>query len=146
MRQRERPVLNQHWSFWAVTAVVAGISAFSILVIVIGLPGSYIEVSETCSNGNLCVQTTQSGTYLSSTPVAVIPLLLGVVVALGVFRQRTAVSWAGMIGLLVFTFVSMFSLGLLYLPFTIVLFVILAARVNRAPGQKVPPSLTPESG
>ena len=147
VRQRELPVLNQHWSVWAVTAVVAGISAFSILVIVIGLPGSYIEVSETCSNGNLCVQTTQSGTYLSPTPLAVIPWLLGVVGALGVLKHQAAISWSGISGLLVFCSMTVFSIGLLYLPFALSLLGILAAiRVNRAQGHKVPQGLTSESG
>jgi hypothetical protein len=100
------------------TIAIVGLSVFFIVV---GLPYSYTSVSEHCSIGTRCIETQQSGASFVQAPIAVIPLLAGVVVAIGLFKSRVALSWVGMVGLLVFSFVGLFSIGLLYLPFAIVL-------------------------
>ena len=138
------PLNQRPWIVWTVLVVAGVVVGISIFIMIIGVPYSYVSVTETCAIGNPCVQTTQSGTYLDPTPVTIIPLLLGAVVALGVFKQWAAISWAGMTGLLFFSFVSIFSIGLLFLPFAIALFGLLAVvRIGRALKQEVPRSLTP---
>ncbi len=102
-------------------SLVIAITGLSVFLIIVGLPGSYTSVSEQCSVGSQCVQTQQSGTYLVQTPVAAIPLSMGALVALGLVVNRMALSWAGMVGLLAFSFISLFSIGLLYMPFVITL-------------------------
>jgi hypothetical protein len=91
-----------------------------------------MSVSESCSVGNQCVETRQSGTYLAQTPAAVIPLLAGAVVAIGLLKNRMVLSWVGIVGLLVFSFVSMLSIGLLYMPFAIGLVGLLSVIQSRS--------------
>ena len=110
------------------TIAIVGLSVFFILI---GLPGSYASVSRQCSIGNPCFETQQSGTYLTQEPLAVIPLLTGAAVAVGLFRNRMALSWAGIVGLLVFSFVSLFSIGLLYMPLAITLVSLLSVIQSR---------------
>jgi hypothetical protein len=101
--------------------LLIAISGLSVFLIVVGLPMSYASVSESCSNGNPCVQTQQSGTSFMQVPAAGIPLVIGGVVAFGLVKNRTAITWAGLVGLLIFSFVSLFSVGILYFPFAIAL-------------------------
>jgi hypothetical protein len=107
------------------------IAGLSVFFIVVGLPGSYASVSESCSIGNQCIETQQSGTFLAQTPAAVIPLLAGAAVAIGLLKNRMALSWVGIVGLLVFSFVSLFSIGLLYMPFAIALVSLLSVIQSR---------------
>lgn len=107
---------------------IVGLSAFFVIV---GLPGSYASVSEQCSLGNQCVQTQRSGTYFVQTPIAVIPLSMGAMVAVGLVKNRMALSWAGMVGLLAFSFVSLVSIGLLYMPFVAALVSLLSVIQSR---------------
>lgn len=102
-------------------ALLIAISALSAFLIVVGLPMSYGSTTESCSVGNPCVQSQRSGTSFVQVPAAAIPLLAGAVTALGLVKNRIALSWAGLVGLLVFSFVSLFSVGLLYFPFAIAL-------------------------
>ena len=115
------PVSNQSWSFRVALGIVIAIAGLSVFFIVVGLPGSYASVSENCSVGNQCVETRQSGTSFVQTPVAIIPLLAGAMVAIGLVKNRMTLSWVGMVGLLVFSFVGLLSIGLLYMPFAIAL-------------------------
>jgi hypothetical protein len=102
----------------ALLIVISGLSAFLIIV---GLPMSYASATESCSVGNPCVEVQQSGTSFAQVPAAAIPLLAGAVTVLGLVKNRIALSWAGLVGLLAFSFVSLFSVGLLYFPFAIAL-------------------------
>jgi hypothetical protein len=108
--------------------VIIGLSAFFILV---GLPGSYASVSRSCSIGSACIETQQSGTYLTQEPLAAIPLLGGAAVAIGLIKNWMALSWTGMVGLLIFSFVLFFSIGLLYMPFAIALVSLLSLIQSR---------------
>jgi hypothetical protein len=110
------------------TITIAGLSVFFIAV---GLPGSYAAVSEQCSVGTQCVETQQSGTYLAQEPIAIIPLLTGALVAVGLVKNWMVFSWVGMIGMLAFSFVSLTSIGLLYMPFAIVLVSLLSVIQSR---------------
>jgi hypothetical protein len=118
---------------------VVGLSVF---LVVVGLPGSYSSVSESCSLGNPCVVTRHSGTYLVQAPAAGIPLVAAVVVAVGLVKNRMALSWAGLAGLLVFAFISLFSVGLLYFPFAIALVGLLSVIQGRR-GAATDPNGTP---
>jgi len=84
-------------------------------------------VSEQCSLPNNCIQTMQSGTNFVPTQWAALPLVLGCILAFGVFKDRTTMSWATLVGLGVFSFISLVSIGLLYLPFVIALVGLLAS-------------------
>jgi hypothetical protein len=109
--------------------VVVGLSAFFLFV---GVPGSYQQVSEECSLPNDCVQTMQSGSNFTPTLWAALPLVLGSIIGMGVLESRTAVSWAGVLGLAAFSFLSLFSIGLLYFPLVLILVGLLASL--RGPG------------
>lgn len=127
-------------------AVAGAVVAISSFFVIVGLPYSYASVTEQCSAGNQCVQVTRLGSSFAPTQVAAIPLVLGVLVFLGVFKQRGVISWGGMIGLLVFSLVSLFSIGLLYLPFAMTLLGLLAAVWGRsASEQKLPQGPTADS-
>ena len=133
--RRKHPQLNfmEKGHAWIVKGVVAlaiatmAISAFFTLV---GLPYSYTSVAEECSIGNQCVQTTQSGSSFVPAQIAVIPLLLGGLVAVGAVVRRASVTWTGVVGLLAFSFISLVSLGILYLPLVIALVGLTAAATS----------------
>ncbi len=112
---------RQPWIIWAALVVTGSIVALSIFLALIGVPYSGVSVMEQCSAIGSCVQTTTYQSNLVPTSLAVIPLLAGVVVAVGLTRKRIVLSWAGTILLLGFSFVGLFSIGLLYMPFAIAL-------------------------
>ncbi len=113
--------------------VVAGIViALSVFIALVGLPSSEAVVSEQCTVGNPCVQTSTYSNVLTPAPVALLPLLTGVAVAVGLVKGRMAVSWIGTILLLVFSFIGGFSIGLLYMPLGIALVGLLAVLSSRA--------------
>lgn len=117
---------RQSWITWAALVVSGIIVALSVFFAVIGLPYSGVSVMERCSAGGQCVQTVTYQSNFVPTSLAVIPLLAGGFVALGLLRKRMALSWAGTILLLGFSIVSLFSIGLLYIPFAIALVGLLA--------------------
>jgi hypothetical protein len=123
----------------AALVVAIAIIAISSFFAFIGLPNSFVVVTEACSIGNACTQTTQQGTSFMTTPWAFLPLVLGGLVGYAMFKGRSGVAWAGIVGLLAFSFISMFSIGLLYLPFVIALVGLNAyASAQRASIPKVP--------
>lgn len=116
-----------------VALVVAGIViALSVFVAFVGLPSSEAVVSEQCTVGSPCVQTSTHSNVLTPAPVAFLPLLTGIAVAVGLVKGRMAVSWIGTILLLVFSFFGLFSIGLLYMPLGIALVGLLAVLSSRA--------------
>jgi hypothetical protein len=112
------------WAALVTAGVVAGLSAFFLFI---GLPDSYATAAEQCSLPSNCIQTMQSGTNFVPTQWAALPLVLGCIIAFGVFKYRTAISWAALAGLGVFSFISLVSIGLLYFPFVIALVGLLAS-------------------
>lgn len=121
----------QSWPVEVALGLIIAVVGLSVFLILIGLLGSYASVSEQCSIGNQCVETQQSGTYLIQEPLAAIPLLTGAALAIGLLKNRMALSWAGMVALLVFSFVSLVSIGLLYMPFAIALVSLLSVIQSR---------------
>jgi len=122
---------RQNWTVKVALGLIIAIVGLSVFFILIGLPGSYASVSEQCSIGNPCVETQQSGTYLTQEPLAAIPLLTGAAFAIGLLKNRMVLSWAGMVALLIFSFLSLVSIGLLYMPFAIALVGLLSVIQSR---------------
>ena len=113
--------------------VVAGITiAFSIFIVVVGLPSSELSTTEQCSIGSPCVQTSTYSSPFSPEPVALVPLLAGAGVVLGLAKKWFIVSWAGTFLLLGFSMVGLLSIGLLYMPLGIALVGLLGALSSRA--------------
>jgi hypothetical protein len=116
-----------------VALIVAGIViALSVFIALVGLPSSEAIVTEQCAVGSPCAQTSTYSNTLTTTPVALVPLLTGMVVAAGLVKGRMVVSWIGTILLLVFSFFGLFSIGLLYMPLGIALVGLLAVLSSRA--------------
>ncbi|MHB8568542.1 MAG: hypothetical protein ACYC9U_15815 [Nitrososphaerales archaeon] len=104
------------------TLVVALLSVF---IATIGLPASEESVSIQCSG---CVQTVQFSTFLVPTLLALIPLLIAIIIGAGLLIKHWMIlSWIGIIVLLGFSFISIFSMGVFYMPLAIGLVVALAA-------------------
>jgi len=101
----------------AATAVIA-ISSFFAFV---GLPYSYYSVTEVCSVGGPCGQMSQSGSLLVPIGQTFVPLTLGTLIAYAMFKQMKGVAWTGIVCLLAFSFLSLPSIGIIYLPFAIIL-------------------------
>lgn len=102
-------------------AVAGVVVALSIFIVFVGLPASEASISEQCIAGVQCTQSASSRSFLLSTPFAVIPFLSGVAVAAGLAKGWIAVSWGGAVSLLGFSFIGLFSIGLFYLPMSLVL-------------------------
>jgi hypothetical protein len=122
---------TQNWAVGAAVGVTLIIAALSVFLLVIGSPASEGSATGQCSTGNQCVFTQQFRNYFIPTPVATVPLLMGAVVALGLVKKRSFLSWSGTILLLIFSFVSIFSIGLFYFPFGIALVGFLAIIQNQ---------------
>jgi hypothetical protein len=68
-----------------------------------------------------------------------LPLVLGGLIGYAMFKGRNGIAWVGIVGLLAFSFVSLASIGLLYLPFVIALVGLNAyASAQRTSISKVP--------
>lgn len=103
-----------------ITLIIAAISVFLMLV-----GAQYAEVGANCYTAAEC-QSLSKAVFVPI-PQAIIPLLMGAVVALGLATKRMALVWSGTALLLFFSVLTGFSIGLLYLPFVIALFGLVAA-------------------
>jgi len=113
--------------------IVAGIViALSVFIVLVGLPSSKATLTEQCAAGNPCVQTSKYSNTLTPTSVAIVPMLTGIAVGVGLVKGRMVVSWIGTILLLTFSFFEGFSIGLLYMPLGIALVGLLAVLSSRA--------------
>jgi uncharacterized protein YqgC (DUF456 family) len=99
-------------------AAVIGPSSFFAFI---GLPYSYSSISLECSKGAPCIQTSLSSNQFVPAVQAYIPLALGGLIVYSMYKGLRGVAWAGIIGLLIFSFLSLPSIGVLYLPFAIAL-------------------------
>jgi hypothetical protein len=106
------------------------IAAISVFLVVIGSQYSGVSVTRQCSIGNQCTDTRQFLTKFVPEPVAIVPLLMGAVAALGLFTRRMILAWCGTTLLLFFSILAGFSIGLYYLPFTVTLFGLIAVIQN----------------
>ena len=112
----------RNWVVGAAMCIALTIAAISVFLMFVG--SQYSEVSANCYTAAECQRF--STTFFVPTPQAVIPLLMGAVVALGLVTKRMALAWFGTTLLLFFSLLTGFSIGLLYLPFVITLFVLVA--------------------
>ncbi len=95
---------------------VAGVAmVFSAFFVVIGVPYTQGSISESCSIGPGCTQAVTAVTN-GFTPMAwaLIPLAAGGTVVLGLVISNKFIAWTGTILLAIFSFVTLFSVGLLY--------------------------------
>lgn len=108
---------------------VAGIAiAISLFFAVVGVPYTQGSISESCSIGSGCNQAAATVTNgFVPTIWALVPLVAGGTVLLGLVSMKKVISWIGTILLAVFSFVSLFSIGLLYMPLVPLLVGLLAA-------------------
>lgn len=113
--------------------IAAILAAMSVFFIFVGVPGSYGTISEQCSLGSPCVQSQQTGISYTQVPAAVVPLFATGSVAIGLIKRSKVLLWVGVMVLLAFSFLSLFSVGLLYLPFAIALVGLTAAIRYHAP-------------
>lgn len=114
---------GRNWVVGAALFITLIIAALSVFFALFG--SQYSEVSANCYTAAECQSL--STTVFVPTPQAVIPLLMGAVVALGLVTKRMALAWSGTTFLLFFSLLTGFSIGLFYLPFVMTLFVLVAA-------------------
>lgn len=118
---------RQDWAVGLALGITLIIVALSVFLVVIG--SQWEEVSAPCYSAIECSRL--SRTVFVPTPQAVIPLLLGMVVALGLAMKRMILAWSGTIPLLLFSLLFGFSIGLFYLPFDVALVGLLAIIQNQ---------------
>ncbi len=112
-----------NWAVGVAFCVTLIIAAISIFLTLIG--AQYSEVSANCYTAAECQRL--STTVFVPIPQAVIPLLMGAVVAVGLVTKRMVLAWSGTILLLFFSLLTGFSIGLFYLPFAVALFGLVSA-------------------
>ena len=117
---------RQNWEVGIALGITLTIAAISVFLVVVG--DAYSEVSAPCFSAAECQRL--SRIVFVPTRVAAIPLLIGVVVALGLVTKRLILAWSGSISLLVLSLLLGFSIGLYYLPFAITLFGLIAVIQN----------------
>jgi hypothetical protein len=104
------------WLNRAAIAVAGMAMVLSVFFVVIGVPFTNGSIGESCSLGSGCTQTVNAVTNgFNPTPWALFPLAAGGTVVVGLVSSRKVISWTGTILLTIFSFVSLFSIGLLYL-------------------------------
>lgn len=109
-----------------VTVVMASLSLFFLVV---GIPGSAGTIALTCSTGNACSGSSQFTTTFTPTLYAMIPLILAIIATFGFYKRKTIIVWLATAVLFGFSFMALFSIGILYFPFGIALIVL--SFVNR---------------
>ena len=114
---------GRNWVVGVALCITLIIAAISIFLTLIG--AQYSEVSANCYTAAECQRL--STTVFVPIPQAVIPLVMGVGVALGLVTKRMVLAWSGAAPLLFFSLLTGLSIGLLYLPFAIALFGLVAA-------------------
>jgi len=117
---------RKNWEVGIALGITLAIAAISVFLVVVG--DAYSEVSAPCSSAAECQRL--SRIVFVPTPVAIIPLLIGEVVALGLVTKRMILAWSGSISLLLLSLLLGLSIGLYYLPFAITLFGLIAAIQN----------------
>ena len=123
---------RQNWEVGIALGITLTITTISVFLVVVG--DAYSEVSAPCSSAAECQRL--SRIVFVPTPVAIIPLLIGEVVALGLVTKRMILAWSGSISLLLLSLLLGLSIGLYYLPFAITLFGLIAAIQNDKHGSR----------
>jgi hypothetical protein len=96
----------------------------STFLLIIGSPYSSAVATEQCSAGG-CVGSEQFSSEYVPTQQAVIPLFAALILCLGLVMKKEIVTWAGGVSLLAFSVVGIFSIGLFFLPLSIILLALL---------------------
>ena len=123
---------RQNWEVGTALGITLAIAAISVFLVVVG--DAYSVVSAPCYSAAECQRL--SRLVLVPTPVAVIPLLIGVVVAFGLVIKWMILAWSGSISLLLLSLLLGLSIGLYYLPFAITLFGLIAVIQNDKHGSR----------
>ena len=113
------------------TGLTLSIAAFSVFFVVVGAQYSGVSVTRQCSIGNQCAETEQVFTRFVPEPVAVVPLLMGATVALGLVTKKMVLAWSGTVPLLAFSLLAGLSIGSFYLPLAVALVGVLAIIRNQ---------------
>lgn len=125
-----------------VSLVASGaMAALSLFFLVVGVPGSASGISLSCSTGDSCSAISLFATSFTPTMFAAIPLVLSIVAGLGFYKRRTILVWLAASILVIFAIISMFSIGILYFPFAIVL--IILSLINKNPPKAMMSSQVP---
>lgn len=109
--------------------VAVAMAALSLFFLVIGIPGSSGTITMSCTLGTGCSGSSQYTTSFTPTFYALIPLLLAALTGFGFYKRKAILVWLGTAALFAFSFISLFSIGILYFPFGIALIVLIF--VNR---------------
>jgi len=117
--------------------VTGAMAALSLFFILIGIPGSSGTITLVCSTGNSCSSSSQYATTFTPTLYALIPLLLATVSGFGFYKRRMVLVWVTTVMLLIFSIISLVSIGVLYIPFAIAL--VALTFMNRRNPHTVPP-------
>ncbi|HEV2227141.1 MAG TPA: hypothetical protein VGR56_10110 [Nitrososphaerales archaeon] len=112
------PLNRKNWEVGIALGITLIIAAISLFLVIVG--DAYSEVSANCFTAAECLSL--SRIVFVPTPLAFIPLIMGLVVALGLVTRRMILAWSGTISLLFFSLLLGFSIGLYYLPLAITLF------------------------
>ena len=105
--------------------VAVAMAALSLFFVVIGIPGSSGTISLACSTGNSCSGSSQFATTFTPTMYALIPLFLAGIATFGFYKRKTILLWLATAVLFAFSFISLFSIGILYFPFGIALIILI---------------------
>jgi len=105
--------------------VAVAMAALSLFVVVIGIPGSSGTISLTCSTGNPCSGISQFATIFTPSIYALIPLFLASIAIFGFYKRKTILVWSASAVLFTLSFISLFSVGILYFPFGIALIILI---------------------
>jgi len=97
--------------------VAGSMAALSLFFILIGIPGSSGTVSLVCSSGNSCSSSSTYATTFTPTLFALFPLFLATVSGFGFYKRRMSLVWVATVALLIFSIISLLSIGILYVPF-----------------------------
>lgn len=101
--------------------VAGAMAALSLFFILVGIPGSSESIALQCSAGSSCIANSNYSTTYTPTPFALVPLALAFVAGLGFYERRRAVTSLASVALLPFSVLTLFSIGILYVPFGVAL-------------------------
>ena len=107
--------------------LVATMAAVSLFFLVVGIPGSSSTIAMECASGNGCISSSHFATTITPTLYALIPLALAAVAGFGFYRMKLTHVLLVTAILFVFSFISLFSIGIIYFPFGIALIILFFA-------------------
>ena len=118
--------------------VVGAMAALSLFFLLIGVPGSTDTTTLSCSFGTSCSGGSYYSTTYTLTVYALVPVTLAAISAIAFYKRKYVLLWLSVAALFVFSFISLFSIGILYLPFGISLLILAFANRRSLPVVKGP--------